>query len=146
MEAVHVTPSRGFTRVPNTILRGEYLRPDGKRISPTARLLYALILDASHAGDRACTASEQTLGKRLGGMSERHVRTLVRELQSAGLIVVRREGRGVSNTIFPQVVPERKADSGHDRNGASGEQEPRTAKNEGVDRDRSQSGDVGGQP
>lgn len=141
-----MTPSRGFTRVPNAILRGEYLRPDGGRISPTARLLYALILDASHAGDRACTASEQTLAKRLGDMSERHVRTLLRELQSAGLIVVRREGRGLSNTIFPQVVPERKADSGHDRNRGSGKQEPRTPKNEGGSPDRSRTEDVRGQP
>lgn len=138
--------SRGFTRVPNAILRGEYTRPDGKRISPTARLLYALILDASHAGERACTATEETLAKRLGGMSERHVRTLLRELESARLIVVRREGRGISNTIFPRVLPERKSASAHDRNRGSGNEEPSTAKNGSGYREQGGAPDVGGQP
>jgi DNA-binding transcriptional ArsR family regulator len=114
--------SRGFTMVPNAVLSGKILRPDGRKLSNSAIVLYALILDYSNAGQRLCTASEATLGRHLG-VTDRQVRNLLRELKEANLIVVRREGRGITNIIRPLVLPERKSASGHNRNSASGEQD-----------------------
>lgn len=112
--------SRGFTQVPNSVLRGEYWTARG-RLSSSARLLYALVSDFSTMRDGVCVASQQTLAHRLG-VSDRQVRTLLRELEAAGLISVRRDGRRLTNAITPLVVPERKPTSAHPRKSTSAEQ------------------------
>ena len=120
--------ARGFTMVPNSVLRGEFNGPGGKRLSPSARILYAVLLDLSNCGDRPCTASQGTLGTRVG-VSNRHIRNLLAELQKAHLIVRYRQGRRATDTILPQVLPEGKQSSAHRRNPASDKQEPQEPKN-----------------
>jgi DNA-binding transcriptional ArsR family regulator len=87
--------SGGYTMVPNAVLRGEVTTLDGRPIRPLARLLYALVLDRSNCGTRLCTASQAYFAEKLG-ISERHVRTLVKELGEAGILDVRREGRTIT--------------------------------------------------
>jgi hypothetical protein len=120
---------RGFTMVPNAVLRGEVDLPNGKRLSLAARVLYAAILDFSNAGERPCTATQCTLARYVD-VSPRYVRTLMRELERANLIRRRREGRGVPDTIFPEVWPGRKRSSGHPRKSGSAKQDLPSTNNE----------------
>lgn len=105
---------RDFTAVPNALIRGEVRHADGRRLSFTAQALYALILDYSRCGDRTCTASQQTLGARLG-LTSRAVRTGLRELEQLGLVSCQRKGRAGTNTIVPLLLPEGKSASDHNR-------------------------------
>lgn len=117
--------------VPNSVLRGEFTRPDGKPVSHAARVLYGLILHYSWCGDRDCRAPKTTLATDLG-MSPRHVTTLLRELREARMISGRRTPRGETDAIAPLVLPERNPASGDDRNPASAIEEPPAKNNIGV--------------
>ena len=120
----------GFTMVPNDVLRGKVRRADGTPLSLTERVLYGIILDYSNAGTRPCTASQETLARDLG-RSTRTVHTAQQELAGAGVIRVQREGKGLTNTIWPLLLPDRKPASGHPQKLASDKQDLSESKNEG---------------
>lgn len=117
--------SGGFTMVPNVVLRGE-VGPDDKLLARSARLLYMLILDYAHGGDRPCTASQGSLA-RLLDVSPRQVRNLLNELARAGLICEHRRGRGATNVIEPLLLVDRKRNSAHPpKSGAAKEERQQT--------------------
>jgi len=113
---------RNFTAVPNALVRGEIRHPDGQRVSLGAQALYTLILDYSRGGKRPCTASQQRLGQQLS-TTTRTVRKWLRELEALELVRCHREGRTVTNTTLPLLLPERTPPSDHDRTPVSGKED-----------------------
>ena len=114
--------ARGFTMVPNSVLRGYPWGPRDRRVSPAGRLLYAAILHYSDAGHRPCTASQTTLGEFIG-TSARAVHTHLGELREAGLIEIQPRGRGLPHTIKPALPPDRKRGASEPQKPASGNQD-----------------------
>lgn len=119
--------SGGFTMVPNAVLRGT-VGPDDKLLARSARLLYMLILDYAHGGDRPCTASQGSLAALLD-LSPRQVRNLLNELGRAGLIREHRRGRGATNIIEPLLLVDRKRSSAHPPKSVAGKEERQQTNN-----------------
>lgn len=110
--------SVGFTQIPNVVLRGQ---APGGSLSLGARVLYGLILDYSNGGTRLAYPSQATLAKHLC-VTDRTVRTYLRELEAADLVLVKRTGRGQTNYLIPLLVADRKRTSGQLRKSASEEE------------------------
>jgi len=86
---------KGFTQVPNAILRS-------KKISPGAKLAYSGLL--SYAWDKeSCFPGQDTLGEDLG-VTRQTVNEYIKELRTKGFIRVKRRGQGRSN-IYELLVP-----------------------------------------
>jgi biotin operon repressor len=86
---------KGFTQVPNAILRS-------KKISPGAKLAYSGLLSYAWHQD-CCFPGQDTLGADLG-VTRQTVNEYIRELRSKGFINVKRRGQGRSN-IYELLVP-----------------------------------------
>lgn len=103
----------GFTAVPNVILK----RTD---LSPGAKLCYIMLL--TYAWDEgSCYPGQQRLAVDMG-VTDRSVRTYLRELESRELVISTHRGLGHTNVYtLPRVQPEnisglsRKPRSGQDR-------------------------------
>lgn len=103
----------GFTAVPNVILK----RTD---LSPGAKLCYIMLL--TYAWDEgSCYPGQQRLAADMG-VTDRSVRTYLRELETARLVISAHRGQGFTNVYtLPKVSPEnisglsRKPRSGQDR-------------------------------
>lgn len=80
-----------FTIIPNQIF-------ERNQLSLQARFLFCVLLKYCGQDDH-CYPSQKTLGKHLG-MSDRHVRTIIKELIGSGLIVATRRGFNRSNTYY----------------------------------------------
>jgi len=90
----------GFTQVPNFILKN----PD---ISIGAKTTYALFLSyAWH--NHLCFPGQDTLAKAIG-MSIGSVNGFIKELQTCGLIEIKRRGQGKTNLYTINFVVRRKA-------------------------------------
>jgi hypothetical protein len=82
------TLRQGFTQIPNAILR---LR----ELSPGAKLAYMVLL--SYAWQKeSCFPGQETLAEDMG-VTSRSVITYLKQLQEAGLLIVKRRGLGQTN-------------------------------------------------
>jgi len=87
---------QGFTQIPNVILR----RPD---ISPGSKLAYVMLLSYAWHKD-SCFPGQDTLSEDMG-VSNRSVVTYMKELQSVGLLIVKRRGLGLTNLyVLPRLT------------------------------------------
>lgn len=89
---------RGFTQVPNFILKDSNL-------SPGAKVTYAMFLSYAWHND-SCFPGQDRLAVDMG-MSRSRVTEFVGELENVGLISIQRRGQGKTNiyTIHFQVRP-----------------------------------------
>ena len=80
---------KGYTKIPNDML-------NPSQLSIEARYLYCVLL--RYCGkDEWCYPSQKKIGDDLG-ITERHIRNLLNELNSAGLMEKKRRGWNRSNT------------------------------------------------
>ena len=86
---------KGFTMVPNSILRA-------KKLSPGAKLAYSGLLSYAWEKDN-CFPGQDRLGEDLG-VTRQTVNEYIKELRTKGLIRVRRRGQGRSN-LYELLVP-----------------------------------------
>ncbi len=99
----------GFTQIPNSILR----RPD---ISPGAKLTYMVLLSYAWQ-EGSCFPGQERMAED-AGVTDRSIRTYLKELEAKGLLFIKRRGLGKTNLYFlPKVRPENI--SGQDRKPAS---------------------------
>ena len=83
-----VLSQRGFTQVPNHVLRSD-------RISPGAKLAYAMLLSYAWQND-FCFPGQARLAKDMG-TSLRSVVTYIKELTQADFVAVKKLGQGRAN-------------------------------------------------
>ena len=86
---------KGFTQVPNAILRS-------KKISPGAKLAYSGLLSYAWEKD-SCFPGQDTLGDDIG-VTRQTVCEYIKELRTKGFIRVTRRGQGRSN-LYELMVP-----------------------------------------
>ena len=86
----------GFTQVPNFLL-------DSNRVSPGAKLAYALLLRYAWQNDY-CYPSQQRLAADMG-VTPRSLITYLQELQKVDWIKVERRGQGKSNVYELNLKP-----------------------------------------
>lgn len=86
---------KGFTQVPNAILRS-------KKISPGAKLAYAGLISYAWNKDN-CFPGQDRLGEDIG-VTRQTVNEYIKELSKKGFIKVERRGQGRSN-IYELLVP-----------------------------------------
>jgi biotin operon repressor len=78
----------GFTQVPNAILKSS-------EVSPTAKLTYAMLLSYAWQNDY-CFPGQERLATDIG-VSDRSVRTYLKELETKGLLSIKQQGQGRPN-------------------------------------------------
>jgi DNA-binding transcriptional ArsR family regulator len=124
LKGADAATSRGFTQVPNFLLRSP-------RLSPGDKLSFAMLLSYAWHND-SCFPGQQTLAKDLG-LTDRSVRTHLKSLEAHGLLEIRRRGLGKTNVYVLNLkrnahlsVADRKKTSGLEWKGTS-EQERKPA-------------------
>ena len=88
LKGADVLSQRGFTQVPNHVLRSD-------KISPGAKLAYAMLLSYAWQND-FCFPGQERLAKDMG-TSLRSVVTYIKELTEAEFITVKKRGQGRAN-------------------------------------------------
>lgn len=88
LKGADVLSTSGFTQVPNAILRAP-------KISPGAKLTYATLLSYAWHNDY-CFPGQERLAEDMG-VSDRSVRTYLKELEEAHLLTVQQRGQGKPN-------------------------------------------------
>lgn len=87
---------RGFTQVPNSVIKDVSL-------SRGARLLYVIL--SSYSWDKDfCYPAQETLAREIG-LTDRQVRSLLKELEAAGYIGIRKRGYESPNVYILKVLP-----------------------------------------
>ena len=81
----------GFTQVPNAILKST-------QISPAAKLTYTMLLSYAWQNDY-CFPGQERLAKDIG-VSDRSVRTYLKELEQKGLLTIKQQGQGKPNLYY----------------------------------------------
>lgn len=81
----------GFTQVPNAILKS-------KKISPAAKLTYAMLLSYAWQNDY-CFPGQTRLASDIG-VTDRSVRTYLKELEEKGLLKIKQQGQGKPNMYY----------------------------------------------
>src|SRR3954464_6848613 len=81
LKGADAATSRGFTQVPNFLLRSGHLSPGDK-------LSFAMLLSYAWHND-SCFPGQQKLANDLG-LSDRSVRTHLKSLETHGLLAIRR--------------------------------------------------------
>jgi DNA-binding MarR family transcriptional regulator len=79
---------KGFTQVPNALLRH-------KSISPGAKLVYTMLLSYAWQND-FCFPGQETLAKDMG-VTSRSVRTYLKELEAKKFLTIQQQGQGRVN-------------------------------------------------
>ena len=79
---------RGFTQVPNHVLRSD-------KVSPGAKLAYAMLLSYAWQND-FCFPGQERLAKDMGA-GVRSVVRYIQELEKEQFVVIRKRGQGRSN-------------------------------------------------
>lgn len=88
LEGADALSSKGFTQVPNMVL-------ESKKISPGAKLTYAMLLKYAWQNDY-CFPGQERLAEDMG-VGKRSVVTYIGELEEQKFIAVKRQGQGKSN-------------------------------------------------
>ena len=78
----------GFTQVPNAILKSD-------KLSPGAKMTYAMLLSYAWHNDY-CFPGQDRLAKDIG-ITDRSVRTHLKELEGKGLLTIKQQGQGRPN-------------------------------------------------
>ncbi len=81
----------GFTQVPNAILRSA-------EITPAAKITYAMLLSYAWQNN-FCFPGQERLAADIG-VSDRSVRTYLKELETLGLLKIKQQGQGRPNLYF----------------------------------------------
>ena len=81
----------GFTQVPNAILRTD-------KLTPAAKMTYAMLLSYAWQND-FCFPGQERLAQDIG-VSDRSVRTYLKELEGKGLLSIKQQGQGKPNLYF----------------------------------------------
>jgi DNA-binding transcriptional ArsR family regulator len=109
---------RGFTQVPNFLLRS-------KSLSPGDKMTFAMLLSYAWQNDH-CFPGQERLAADLG-LTDRSVRTHLKSLERHRLLAIRRRGQGKTNVYELNLKPgrdfaaaDRKETSGPKRKIASG--------------------------
>jgi DNA-binding MarR family transcriptional regulator len=79
---------KGFTQVPNALLRH-------KAISPGSKLVYTMLLSYAWQND-FCFPGQETLAKDMG-VTSRSVRTYLKELEAKKFLTIQQQGQGRVN-------------------------------------------------
>ena len=79
---------KGFTQVPNALLRH-------KSVSPGAKLVYTMLLSYAWQND-FCFPGQETLAKDMG-VTSRSVRTYLKELEAKKFLTIQQQGQGRVN-------------------------------------------------
>ena len=113
LKGADAATSRGFTQVPNFLLRSG-------RLSPGDKLSFAMLLSYAWHND-SCFPGQAKLAQDLG-LSDRSVRTHLKSLEAHGLLEIKRRGLGKTNIYVLNLkrssllaVSDRKKTSGLDR-------------------------------
>ena len=88
LRGADILTTKGFTQVPNYLLKSE-------KISPGAKLAYTMLLSYAWQNDY-CFPGQERLAEDLG-LSDRSVRTLLKSLETNGFIVIKQRGQGKTN-------------------------------------------------
>ena len=88
LRGADVLTAKGFTQVPNHVLKSE-------KISPGAKLAYTMLLSYAWQNDY-CFPSQERLAKDMGS-GVRSVVRYIQELEQHDFIKVKRQGQGRSN-------------------------------------------------
>lgn len=88
LDGADIITRRGYTLVPNFLLKNS-------KISSGAKLTYVMLLTYAWEKD-CCFPGQVTLAKDMG-VSERHARDCLKELERSKLISVKHRGQGRSN-------------------------------------------------
>lgn len=107
---------RGFTQVPNFLL-------SSKRLSASAKLAYAMLLSYAWHAD-FCFPGQERLAADLG-VTDRSIRSHIKELEEAGLLRIVRRGLGRTNVyelnlLAGSLRADRKKSSGLERKRIAG--------------------------
>jgi DNA-binding transcriptional ArsR family regulator len=108
--------TKGFTQVPNFILRSQVLAPGDK-------LAFAVLLSYAWHND-CCFPGQERLAQDLG-LAERSVRRHLKALQASGLLAIRRRGLGKTNIY--EINLKAKLSAAADRTKMSAPDRPRAA-------------------
>lgn len=81
----------GFTKVPNALLRSS-------KLSPAAKLTYAMLLSYAWQND-FCFPGQERLAADIG-VSDRSVRTYLKELEAKGLLKIKQQGLQKPNLYY----------------------------------------------
>jgi hypothetical protein len=88
LEGADLLTRKGFTQVPNHLL-------ESKKISPGAKLVYAMLLKYAWQND-SCFPGQERLAEDMG-VTDRSVRTYIQELTKCDFLSVKRRGQGKPN-------------------------------------------------
>lgn len=88
LRGADVLTAKGFTQVPNHVLVSD-------RLSPGAKLAYAMLLKYAWQNDR-CFPGQERLAKDMG-VTDRSVRTYLQELEARQFIAIKQRGLGKPN-------------------------------------------------
>jgi biotin operon repressor len=98
LKGADAATAKGFTQVPNFILKS-------KKLSAGDKLAFAMLLSYAWQND-FCFPGQETLAGDLG-LSDRSVRTHIKSLQAIGLLAIVRRGQGKTNIYELDLKPRR---------------------------------------
>jgi DNA-binding MarR family transcriptional regulator len=98
LKGADAASAKGFTQVPNFLLKSN-------KLSPGDKLAFAMLLSYAWQNDY-CFPGQVRLAKDMG-LSDRSVRTHLKSLEAKGLLTIRRRGQGQTNIYELNLKPKR---------------------------------------
>jgi biotin operon repressor len=98
LKGADAATARGFTQVPNFLLKS-------KKLSSGDKMTFAMLLSYAWQND-FCFPGQERLAEDLG-LSDRSVRTHLKSLEANGLLAIQRRGQGKTNTYELNLSPGR---------------------------------------
>ena len=98
LKGADAATAKGFTQVPNFLLRS-------RTLSSGDKMAFAMLLSYAWQNDY-CFPGQARLGVDLG-LDERNVRRHLKSLAAAGLLTIRRRGQGKTNIYELNLKPKR---------------------------------------
>ena len=98
LKAADAASQKGFTQVPNFLLKS-------KKLSSGDKMAFAMLLSYAWQND-FCFPGQQRLAEDLG-LDERSVRRHLKSLEAIGLLAIQRRGQGKTNIYELNLTPRR---------------------------------------
>lgn len=98
LKGADAATARGFTQVPNFLLRSN-------KLSSGDKLAFAMLLSYAWQNDY-CFPGQKRLGEDMG-LDERNVRRHLKSLEANGLLSIKRRGQGKTNIYELNLKPKR---------------------------------------